>query len=100
MLGVQRTCLIAQGRGRNWEQTQRPQIRQKELLLSIWRDLAADFSVLQNCSTWNDALLMMCKKCYNDYDKLVKLKRSIMRNLTDAAEKLVDVSSSIPKEEE
>ena len=66
-------------------------------ILSTWRDLAADFSVLQNCSTWNDALLMMCKKCYNDYDKLVKLKRSIMRNLTVAAEKLVDVSSSIPK---
>ena len=44
-------------------------------VLSAWRELAANTTNLQECSSVDGSQLKMCSSCFNDYDKLVKLKK-------------------------
>ena len=57
-------------------------------LLSTWRELAAESSLLQHCSQLDESLLRMCNSCYNDYAKFNKLKTSIANNIEAAGKKL------------
>ena len=47
-------------------------------VLSAWRELAANTTNLQECSSLE---LKMCSSCFNDYDKLVKLKKKSLPTL-------------------
>ena len=60
-------------------------------VLSAWRELAANTANLQECISVDGSQLKMCSSCFNDYDKLVKLKKKITSNIIAAAEKLVDL---------
>ena len=58
-------------------------------VLSAWRELAANSTNLQECSSLDGSQLKMCSSCFNDHDKLVELKKKITSNIIAAAEKLV-----------
>lgn len=66
------------------------------IVLSTWREIAANTPGLQQYSQLDGSTLKMCASCFKGYAKLGRLKSTIKAKIDSVVEQLSDVDVSVP----